>query len=114
MRDDLGEGSMSLTADATDEMLAEHVIRDHAPSLLVLNAGAAPHMAPVHEQTHARGVWDAIRAQLPGESPTEPVEGAFAVATMACSAATWPWKAARPSVVRRARTRRLTERSTVT
>lgn len=51
VRDDLGEGFMPLTADATDEMLAEHVIRDHAPSLLVLNAGAAPHMAPVHEQT---------------------------------------------------------------
>ena len=27
------------------------VIREHRPGLLVLNAGAAPHMAPVHEQT---------------------------------------------------------------
>jgi NAD(P)-dependent dehydrogenase (short-subunit alcohol dehydrogenase family) len=27
------------------------VIREHRPGLLVLNAGVAPHMAPVHEQT---------------------------------------------------------------
>jgi NAD(P)-dependent dehydrogenase (short-subunit alcohol dehydrogenase family) len=27
------------------------VLREHRPGLLVLNAGATPHMAPVHEQT---------------------------------------------------------------
>ncbi len=31
--------------------LAQDVIRRHGPGLLVLNAGAAPHMAPVQEQT---------------------------------------------------------------
>ncbi|MCP9969576.1 SDR family oxidoreductase [Actinomadura madurae] len=49
--DDLGEGFTPLAADATGEALAENVIREHRPGLLVLNAGAAPHMAPVHEQT---------------------------------------------------------------
>jgi NAD(P)-dependent dehydrogenase (short-subunit alcohol dehydrogenase family) len=51
VRDDLGAGFMSLAADATDEALAQDVIRQHRPSLLVLNAGVAPHMAPIHEQT---------------------------------------------------------------
>ena len=40
-----------MAADATDEALAQDVIREHRPGLLVLNAGAVPHMAPVHEQT---------------------------------------------------------------
>ena len=51
VRDELGEGFTALTADATSEQLAHDVIREHRPGLLVLNAGAAPHMAPVHEQT---------------------------------------------------------------
>jgi NADP-dependent 3-hydroxy acid dehydrogenase YdfG len=51
VRDELGEGFTPLTADATDEALARDVIRAHRPGLLVLNAGAPPHMAPVHEQT---------------------------------------------------------------
>lgn len=51
VRDDLGEGFTPLAADATGEELAENVIREHRPGLLVLNAGVAPHMAPVHEQT---------------------------------------------------------------
>ncbi|MFJ6122640.1 SDR family oxidoreductase [Streptomyces sp. NPDC054775] len=51
VRDELGEGFTPLTADATDETVAEQTIREHGPRLLVLNAGAAPHMAPVHEQT---------------------------------------------------------------
>ncbi|MFE6286472.1 SDR family oxidoreductase [Streptomyces sp. NPDC057877] len=53
MRDELGEAVFPVAADATDETLAQDVIRKHRPSLLVLNAGATPHMAPVHEQT-----WD--------------------------------------------------------
>jgi NADP-dependent 3-hydroxy acid dehydrogenase YdfG len=53
VRDELGEGFTPVAADATDDTLAHNVIREHRPSLLVLNAGVAPHMAPVHEQT-----WD--------------------------------------------------------
>ena len=66
------------------------------------------------ERTEGFGVPGGLRGQLRDRSPAEPVDGAFAVATMACSAATWPRKATRPSVVRRARTRRLMVRSTVT
>ncbi|MEO3869516.1 SDR family oxidoreductase [Nonomuraea sp. B12E4] len=51
VRDELGEGFTAVAADATDEALAQQVIREHRPDLLVLNAGAAPHMAPLHEQT---------------------------------------------------------------
>jgi NAD(P)-dependent dehydrogenase (short-subunit alcohol dehydrogenase family) len=51
VRDELGEGFTPVAADATDEALAQDVIREHRPSLLVLNAGATPHMAPVHEQS---------------------------------------------------------------
>ena len=53
VRDELGERFTPVAADATDEALAEKVIREHRPGLLVLNAGATPHMAPVQEQT-----WD--------------------------------------------------------
>jgi NAD(P)-dependent dehydrogenase (short-subunit alcohol dehydrogenase family) len=49
--DELGERFTPLAADATEEALAQHVVREHRPGLLVLNAGAVPHMAPVHEQT---------------------------------------------------------------
>jgi NAD(P)-dependent dehydrogenase (short-subunit alcohol dehydrogenase family) len=48
---ELGEGFTPVAADATDEALAQDVIREHRPDLLVLNAGATPHMAPVQEQT---------------------------------------------------------------
>jgi NAD(P)-dependent dehydrogenase (short-subunit alcohol dehydrogenase family) len=51
VRDELGAGFTPVAADATDESLAQDLIREHRPSLLVLNAGVAPHMAPVHEQT---------------------------------------------------------------
>ena len=51
VRDELGDAFTPVAADATDEALAENLIRDHRPDLLVLNAGATPHMAPVHEQT---------------------------------------------------------------
>lgn len=50
-RDELGEGFTPIAADATDEALARNVIHERRPGLLVLNAGAVPHMAPVHEQT---------------------------------------------------------------
>jgi NAD(P)-dependent dehydrogenase (short-subunit alcohol dehydrogenase family) len=51
VRDDLGAGFTPVAADATGEALAQDVIRTRRPGLLVLNAGATPHMAPVHEQT---------------------------------------------------------------
>jgi NAD(P)-dependent dehydrogenase (short-subunit alcohol dehydrogenase family) len=49
--DELGPRFVPLAADATDADLAASVTARHRPDLLVLNAGAAPHMAPVHEQT---------------------------------------------------------------
>jgi NAD(P)-dependent dehydrogenase (short-subunit alcohol dehydrogenase family) len=51
VREELGEGFTPVAADATDETLAQDVIREHRPGLLVLNAGATPHMAPIQEQT---------------------------------------------------------------
>ena len=51
VRDDLGDLFTSVAGDATDDALAQDVVRRYRPGLLVLNAGAAPHMAPVHEQT---------------------------------------------------------------
>jgi NAD(P)-dependent dehydrogenase (short-subunit alcohol dehydrogenase family) len=51
VRDELGEVFTPVAAYATHEALAQDVIREHRPSLIVLNAGVAPHMAPVHEQT---------------------------------------------------------------
>jgi NADP-dependent 3-hydroxy acid dehydrogenase YdfG len=51
VREELGEAFTPVVADATDEARARDLIREHRPGLLVLNAGAAPHMAPVHEQT---------------------------------------------------------------
>jgi NAD(P)-dependent dehydrogenase (short-subunit alcohol dehydrogenase family) len=48
---DLGDRFAFVAGDATDEKLARDVIREHRPGLLVLGAGVAPHMAPVHEQT---------------------------------------------------------------
>jgi NAD(P)-dependent dehydrogenase (short-subunit alcohol dehydrogenase family) len=53
LRDQLGDSFTPIAADATDAALARDVIREHRPSLLVLNAGVTPHMAPVQEQT-----WD--------------------------------------------------------
>lgn len=51
VRDALGERFTPVAADATDEALARHLIREHRPGLLVLNAGAVPHMAPLQEQS---------------------------------------------------------------
>ncbi|WP_158854291.1 SDR family oxidoreductase [Saccharothrix deserti] len=51
VRDELGEGFTPVAADATSEALAQDVIGGYRPGLLVLNAGAVPHMAPVQEQT---------------------------------------------------------------
>ena len=44
-----------IAGDATDPKLAASVLRELRPSVLVLNAGAVPTMAPLHEQT-----WDSF------------------------------------------------------
>ena len=44
-------GVSIIAGDATDPMLAESVLRNVRPSVLVLNAGATPEMARLHEQT---------------------------------------------------------------
>ena len=51
VREELGERFTPVAGDATDEALARDLIGEHRPGLLVLNAGIAPHMAPVHEHT---------------------------------------------------------------
>jgi NAD(P)-dependent dehydrogenase (short-subunit alcohol dehydrogenase family) len=43
-------GVSIIPGDATDPRLAETALRDAQPSVLVLNAGATPTMAPLHEQ----------------------------------------------------------------
>lgn len=51
VREDLGTAFTPVAGDVMDETLAERVIAEYRPGLLVLNAGATPHVAPVHEQT---------------------------------------------------------------
>jgi NAD(P)-dependent dehydrogenase (short-subunit alcohol dehydrogenase family) len=92
VRDELGEGFTPLAADATDEAVAEEVIRERRPRLLVLNAGVTPHMAPLQEQTwetfsrnwHAdtRHVFVWIRAAL-----REPLAPGSVVVAMSSGAA---------------------------
>jgi NAD(P)-dependent dehydrogenase (short-subunit alcohol dehydrogenase family) len=53
VRAELGDAFTPVAADATDETLAAQLIHEHGPNLLVLNAGATPHLAPIHEHT-----WD--------------------------------------------------------
>jgi NAD(P)-dependent dehydrogenase (short-subunit alcohol dehydrogenase family) len=50
-RDELGERFIPVVGDATGEELASDVLREHRPGLLVLNAGARPHSAPLPDQT---------------------------------------------------------------
>lgn len=50
-------GVETVTGDVTDPAVADAVLRRVRPSILVLNAGATPHMAPLHEQT-----WDTFSA----------------------------------------------------
>jgi NAD(P)-dependent dehydrogenase (short-subunit alcohol dehydrogenase family) len=44
-------GAVPVVGDATDESLAERVLRQTSPDFLVLVAGAKPHLGAVHEQT---------------------------------------------------------------
>ena len=56
VRAELGDAFTPVTGDATDETLAAQLIHEHRPDLLVLNAGATPTVAPIHEHT-----WDSFR-----------------------------------------------------
>jgi NAD(P)-dependent dehydrogenase (short-subunit alcohol dehydrogenase family) len=47
----LGPSFTGVTADVTDESLAQRLIADHRPQLLVLNAGATPHPAAIQDHT---------------------------------------------------------------
>src|SRR5919197_2659065 len=51
----------TIAGDATDPTLAEAALRKVRPSVLVLNAGAPPTMAPLHEHTwdSFTEIWDA-------------------------------------------------------
>ncbi len=51
LREELGDGFVPVAGDAVDEDLAATVLAEHRPGLLVLNAGAAPALAPLPEQT---------------------------------------------------------------
>ncbi|MBF9072686.1 SDR family oxidoreductase [Streptacidiphilus fuscans] len=51
VRDELGDGFVPVVGDAVDEGLAERLLSEYRPELLVLNAGATPHLGAVHEQT---------------------------------------------------------------
>jgi NAD(P)-dependent dehydrogenase (short-subunit alcohol dehydrogenase family) len=92
VRDDLGPGFTAVVGDATDESLARDLLHEHRPDLLVLNAGALPPMAPVHEHTwesfsrnwHAdtRHAFEWIRAAL-----REPLAPGSLVVTMSSGAA---------------------------
>ena len=50
-------GVHAVSGDVTDRALAARLLRDIRPAVVVLNAGAVPVMAPLHEQT-----WEAFSA----------------------------------------------------
>ncbi|SEM11219.1 SDR family oxidoreductase [Streptacidiphilus jiangxiensis] len=90
-REELGNGFVPVVGDAGDEELAERLVREERPALLVLNAGARPLLAPLHEQswesftvnwnvdTRQAFVWTraALRAPLaPGSVVVEMSSGA--------------------------------------
>jgi NAD(P)-dependent dehydrogenase (short-subunit alcohol dehydrogenase family) len=60
-------GVAVVEGDITDEALAGRVLREVQPDVLVLNAGAAPVMAPLHQQS-----WEAFSATWQTD-----VKGAF-------------------------------------
>src|SRR5262245_40223231 len=45
------DGVQTLVADVTDPQTAPQILRQTRPDILVLNAGATPTMAPVHQQS---------------------------------------------------------------
>jgi NAD(P)-dependent dehydrogenase (short-subunit alcohol dehydrogenase family) len=70
----IGERFTPVVGDATDGDLAAEVLERRSPGIVVLNAGASPAMAPIHEQswesfsrtweTDTRHVFEWIRAAL--------------------------------------------------
>jgi NAD(P)-dependent dehydrogenase (short-subunit alcohol dehydrogenase family) len=54
---ELGEGFVAVTGDATDERLADELLTQYEPTVLVLNAGANPVMQPLRDHT-----WDTFRS----------------------------------------------------
>jgi NAD(P)-dependent dehydrogenase (short-subunit alcohol dehydrogenase family) len=54
------DGVQTLVADVTDAQTAPQTLRQTRPDILVLNAGATPTMAPVHQQSWEQfsRVWD--------------------------------------------------------
>src|SRR5664279_2728905 len=50
----------TLSGDVTQEHVAGHSLREIHPDILVLNAGATPMMAPLHQQSWEQfnGVWE--------------------------------------------------------
>lgn len=51
LREQLGGGFTPVAADATDPVTAGQLLNEFRPRTLVLNAGAAPHTRPLHQQT---------------------------------------------------------------
>lgn len=51
LRTELGPTFTAVGADVADPLLAPRLIAEHRPQLLVLNAGATPHPAPIQDQT---------------------------------------------------------------
>lgn len=48
---ELGEPFTAVVGDVADDSLASRLLAEHSPRLVVLNAGATPHAAPIDEQT---------------------------------------------------------------
>src|SRR5579875_3826340 len=62
-------GVAARPGDATDAALMEAVVAEVQPSVLILNAGAPPHMAPIEQQTWETfcAVWNTdVKAGLYG------------------------------------------------
>lgn len=51
LRQELGSSFTPVAADVADPVVAGHLIDEHNPSLLVLNAGASPLLRPLHQHT---------------------------------------------------------------
>jgi NAD(P)-dependent dehydrogenase (short-subunit alcohol dehydrogenase family) len=51
LHDELGDGLTTVATDAADPVVAGTLIEQHQPDVLVLNAGAAPLLRPLHQHT---------------------------------------------------------------
>jgi NAD(P)-dependent dehydrogenase (short-subunit alcohol dehydrogenase family) len=62
-------GAATIAGDATDPALMDRVVAEIKPSVLILNAGATPFMAPIDEQSWETfsGIWNSdVKAGLYG------------------------------------------------